>query len=236
MTRRDVLMFGAAALPLPARSSEFWNRKQPSEWSEREIDRLLTKSPWAKEVTAEVPLRATGGFVAQNQFPTPRGGSGIPGLGGRFPGAGWPGSGEGRGRTSAGRERSRITCVVRWESAAPVLEAMGVPLPSAFAGHYVLGAGGLPRGPADEEAIDKLRTRLKQTTVLRVSGRTNVRPELVQLLPGVTTRGFLFGFSKEAHTVAASDRTVEFVTDVEGVKLNAVFEPGAMTYRGELAV
>src|SRR5262249_11472726 len=50
LTRRGILLF-AATLRLSGGDSEFWNRKDPSEWSADEIDRLITKAPWAKEIT-----------------------------------------------------------------------------------------------------------------------------------------------------------------------------------------
>jgi hypothetical protein len=52
ITRRGMLLF-ASTLRLSAGSSEFWNRKDPSEWSADEVDRLITKSPWAKEIGAD---------------------------------------------------------------------------------------------------------------------------------------------------------------------------------------
>ncbi|MEQ1949216.1 MAG: hypothetical protein ABL995_18630, partial [Bryobacteraceae bacterium] len=57
-TRRDVLRMAIGAplatmaLPILGASKEFWDTKSPSEWSSAEIDRMLTKSPWAKEVSA----------------------------------------------------------------------------------------------------------------------------------------------------------------------------------------
>jgi hypothetical protein len=34
-------------------AGEFWDKKDPSQWTGEEIDRLTTKSPWAKSVTAQ---------------------------------------------------------------------------------------------------------------------------------------------------------------------------------------
>src|SRR2546423_8139894 len=35
-------------------ASDFWNKKQSSEWSTSEIDQLKTKSPWSKKVQMEM--------------------------------------------------------------------------------------------------------------------------------------------------------------------------------------
>ena len=54
-SRRGVLTLAGAALlswdSLYA-SPEFWDKKDPSDWTGEEIDRLTSKSPWAKQVTA----------------------------------------------------------------------------------------------------------------------------------------------------------------------------------------
>src|SRR5438477_7578079 len=44
-----IVCFGAPV----AVAADFWNRKQPSAWSNEEIERLTTRSPWAKDVNAE---------------------------------------------------------------------------------------------------------------------------------------------------------------------------------------
>jgi hypothetical protein len=55
--RRRFVRVAVATIVAPVRmllagESGFWNRKDPSEWTSDEVDRLITKSPWAKEVTA----------------------------------------------------------------------------------------------------------------------------------------------------------------------------------------
>ena len=156
LSRRSALMLAAAGLldwnRLYASAPDFWNKKPPSEWTPEEIDRLLTKSPWARQVTAQY---AAGGEREA--------GRGAPN-GGGYPGGGYPGGSgggqrggigiggigigmpRGRGGTGGGRggERrtttSSYTGTVRWESARPILDAAKTPLPEAFADHYVMVA------------------------------------------------------------------------------------------------
>ena len=40
-------------------STEFWDKKDPSQWTGEEIDRLTTKSPWAKSVSAQASPKIT---------------------------------------------------------------------------------------------------------------------------------------------------------------------------------
>src|SRR5208283_2109160 len=87
LTRRDWIRLGIgvptslAAMPgLGFASKEFWEAKPSSEWSSSEVERMITKSPWAKEVTISTPGRGNGYPNSANR----RGGGG--GIG--FPGGG----------------------------------------------------------------------------------------------------------------------------------------------------
>ncbi len=42
-------LLGFACPGLPLFAAEFWDTKAPSEWNEKEIQRLVTKSPWARQ-------------------------------------------------------------------------------------------------------------------------------------------------------------------------------------------
>jgi hypothetical protein len=169
LTRRSALMLTAGACVtgwqqrLNAFTSDFWNKKEPAEWSAQEIEQLTTKSPWSKEASAHFardeseqsgPMGGGGGGY-------PGGGGGYPGGGGGYPGGGGMGGpriggmgggrmggpggmgGGGRGRRGGGPAQS-FQGTVRWESAKPILEAMKAPLPDTFANHYVIGVSGFP--------------------------------------------------------------------------------------------
>ena len=97
--------------------AEFWNSKDPSAWTEQEIQVLMTKSPWTREAVANFKN-------ADDPTADPSGG-----LGG------------GRG---ASRRAAFDPIYVRWESAQPVLDALRAPLPAEFAGLYVISVTNLP--------------------------------------------------------------------------------------------
>src|SRR4029077_5116405 len=91
LTRRGALMLAAGACVtgwrrLDAFNSDFWNKKEPAEWSAQEIEQLTTNSPWSKEVSAHFARDESeqsgpcGGY--------PGGGGGYPGGGGGYPGGG----------------------------------------------------------------------------------------------------------------------------------------------------
>jgi len=83
-------------------------RKSASEWTEEEIERLLTKSPWAKEADAEMDSAG----MSPTEGGGPGGGPGVP------------------GRRSGPGAAFRIKALVRWESAAPIREASRRQFPS----------------------------------------------------------------------------------------------------------
>ena len=194
-TRRGILLF-AASLPLYAGDAEFWNRKAPSQWSSDEVDRLITKSPWAKEIAPAAPQAVAG---------RGRGGLSIPGMGGI--------GGRRRGSPTGGARGTPNQGIVRWESAKPVLEAMKAGLPGEFANHYVISVSGIPSSSsrslpnaeqtdaesrASQRESEAVLDRIKRLTYLEPIGAGPAQPGIVEETPfGVgETRTLLFGFSK----------------------------------------
>ena len=114
LTRRRMFLLAGAGvasrLPLGAATADFWNKKAPADWTTEEIDRLITKSPWAKQVKAQYAageeptgddVENPGGTTTRGRYP-----GGSTGPGGGYPGGGtstgtggYPG---GTGRSSGG--------------------------------------------------------------------------------------------------------------------------------------
>lgn len=180
-SRRSVLWL-AAGLPILAAEStrafafaskEFWEAKPATEWSADEVDRMLTKSPWAKDASVAFNNgpgglgRGAGGGMGRSRggMGYPGGGIGFPGGGMGYPGGtrgnggrglGYPGGNGGGGNAGGGNGGGRsggeggFRGIVRWESALPVQQALN-PGPSEpkpnpeFAKYYVLALiGDLP--------------------------------------------------------------------------------------------
>src|ERR1041384_3415622 len=110
-----------AGLPAWAFAGEFWNTKKPEEWSAEEVEILLNKSPWAREVNAN--LTGVGGL---GQIGADRRSGGYGGMGGTV------GSGSMGGSRRSGGTRSgdisgstkpaggMMKGLVRWERALPI--------------------------------------------------------------------------------------------------------------------
>jgi hypothetical protein len=182
MHRRNFLLLGGVGLSrLYASSSDFWNKKDPADWTGAEKDQLTNKSPWAKEITVSN---------------SPYGSMGRP-IGMPYPG--YPGMGGPRG--SAGQS---YKAVIRWDSALPVRDALKEPLPEGFENMYVISVGGIPlnagsrsqsssqypsRYPSqyppqqqqDEspESDQKLLDRMRGATLLEPKDKRYLQPALV---------------------------------------------------------
>ena len=255
-TRRGLLLAGAGAAVwdrLYGASADFWNKKEPSEWTSEEIDRLTEKSPWAKGVSVQRAMEdgGQGGGQGGGQ----RGGGGGGGMGwpggggGGRGGMGIPGMGGG-GRGRGGGQRTQTEKgTVRWESAKPILQALKTPLPASFANHYVISVNGFPleagryrrsdeegeTGSSQSSTEDRLN-RLKGVTYLSPKTRRDLQPGVVEQPPSAGSGTVFFGFSKEMLALKVADQEVTFTTRIGGLAIKAKFNLKEMLYRGELAV
>jgi hypothetical protein len=268
LSRRRVLLLAAGAgvpswFRLYAGDSEFWNKKDPSEWSREEIDKLTNKSPWAKEVSASTPQYTdpSGGGTG---YPS-GGGTGYPGGGGTgYPGGGGGGGmgggrggmgvpgmggggmgGGGRGRRG-GATPMQYKGTVRWESASLIRAALKTPLPEALANHYVISVSGIPIATSrrnedgDDDAVSKgpspdVLERIKNMTYLEPKGKSPAQPSIVQPDTG-GVNVLLFGFSHELLQLTPEDKEVTFTTQLGRLDLKTKFNLKDMMYHKELAL
>lgn len=257
ITRRSLVRIAggvtlaSSRFPLLFGASDFWNKKPVSAWSSQEIGQLTSHSPWSKEVNAE--------FELDSDYTT--NGNAGPGIGRggilTAPGA------ESQSQFEIGRDkndkprasRSREPVTVRWESAPPILDALGIPLPADFQGRYVLSVSGLPLGvmdkrrrgvtgpelsvdPDDNTPAGRQRRMIEQmqaSATLEAKGREPAQPGLVRAVPR-TAGTYLFGFSKDLLPLTVNDREVLFTLRTALMSVRAKFDPKEMVYRGQLAL
>jgi hypothetical protein len=237
LNRRGVLRLAAGAgftglSRLHAFSSDFWNKRDPGEWTPTEIDDLTNKSPWAKEVSVSAPSQGGGGG---------RAGLGFPGLGG----GGLGGGGRRGGGGGGGAPGQTFKGIVRWESAKPILDALKKPLPEGFPNHYVISVGGIPldagsrrrnqsqdsSSQSDQDSLD----RLKGVSYLEPKDKRGLQATVVVQQPP-SYGNVYFGFPKDLVTLRPEDKEVTFTTLFGSIQVKTKFNLKDMLYHGELAV
>jgi hypothetical protein len=226
---RGTLSSAAATIVFPAKAAkgEFWNDKQPDAWSASEIEKLLSRSPWAKEADVDLDLD---GFAGGPPGGDPPGG---------FPGGGPPGGGFPGGGPMGG---GQFKPVIRWESAKPIMDARKKGATDDFAKYYVLSLSGTPRNGApatpfgDDDADprrpgrEQMQANLRQSTQLQIKGKAPLKPERIE--PSET--GIMFLFSRDDHPIKRDDKEVTFQTKLGPLQLKARFVLKNMLYRDQL--
>jgi hypothetical protein len=198
MTRRWLLLVSLCGLARALGATDFWNRKSAQEWTEQEIRQLITKSPWAQDARVDPKKDVTSPIPETAQS---AGGPDKPVIG----------------------ERA-ATMTVCWDSARPVLDALGNFLPPGFGAHYVIGVD----DPGREIEPLKISSALSAKGKEPVQAGTAVRGR-----DGATV---FFGFSKDLLPLTVRDKEVLFSLDTDRIALRARFQPKEMIYRGELAL
>lgn len=185
-------------------AGEFWSTKPAKDWSAAEKSQVLAQSPWARPASAA--LDRTKGAMNNRWIY-------MPGQVGERAPDGVP----------------TVHAVVRWESAAPVREAAGKPLPEEARGRLVLSV--TMTGPL--VLADDGQEELLRATSLQGKGRTPMNPEHLFHDTKAGTIYFLFA---PADTVKESDREWVFETTLGAMPLKAKFTARDMRYLGKTAL
>src|SRR5580700_6939398 len=134
---------GSACAAMLFAASDFWKTKDSTVWTDEEVSKILSDSPWAKAKTVQPQQQQTrrpGGGGRRGGFGFPGGGlgGGYPGGGGGYPGGGggYPGGGGGYPQSGGGypsgnsgsngdpSQNEQMNLTIRWASAAPIQAAL----------------------------------------------------------------------------------------------------------------
>ena len=220
-------------------AADFWDKKGYKEWKEKEVLKMLSKSPWAQNVNLDSNQFRSGAF--KDAFPdAPGGGGGIGGMGGGGGlagggGGGGGGSGVGTGGIRRGRRGPPpIKLTVRWVSALPVKQAM---VRSRHKGNfeeteqeqkflketnkqYVVSISPLPsrmaRGLLDTDLIQEVTSLY----------RKNKEPILAESVKVLTREGFaeLILFFPRIEEITLDNKNVELRTELGPAKIKRKFK------------
>jgi hypothetical protein len=221
MTRREMLMLSVAGVPgLSSPAGEFWNDRKPEEWTDEQIQELLTRSPWAKEGAVSV-FGGSGGSLLNRNGAMNRSGNM---------------SGSGRQRTSTTQTQSgdapdlRYKAIVRWQSALPIREALKEKSMPGVADSYIIAVVGdlaLADPDADEAQRESRLDMMKQYTKLDRHGGSLPLTKLET----VKKLGTLFYFPRAE---PIKDGQVTFDTKMGPIEVKCKFTVKEMMYHGKL--
>ncbi|MBK9170249.1 MAG: hypothetical protein IPM24_22700 [Bryobacterales bacterium] len=246
MLRRDVFL---GLIPAALLAANFWDIRQPADWTPKEIEKLRSRSPWAKFAGVSMKGGAGGGGMRGGGMGGPgMGPGGMGGGGGMADGEGGGGGGMRRPGGMGGSTRMpEVT--VRWESAAPMQAASSMaesPFARAVAGwaqeHYVIMASGYPamggrgrqEGGADPSRAQQMQQRLLQGTVLKRKGKPPIQAVKMGRITGPEGPLMTFLFPREP--IAIEDKEVSFESAAGPMEIKAKFNLKHMVYGGQLAL
>jgi hypothetical protein len=231
---------------LHAARGEFWESKDPANWSDAEKQTLLNQSPWAREGVARFEVekkRATAPY------------EGVARPGGDVPGAN-PSAAPGSTQSVPIGERIppppstdmgqsvQFRVLARWESAKPVRLAGGPELPEDTAQFYVIRLRGMPLLPPPKgvdaatapNPNEGMLEAIKQGS--RIERKAKAPIPCAHLLTGSgdTATELLLFFAHGKDPIAARDNVATLECRFVPFHLSVKFPLKEMMYKGALAL
>ena len=209
-------------------AGDFWEDKEFTQWSDKDVEKLMTNSPWAKQVTVALSMGGRGG----------RGG-----MSGRGGGRGSGGGRGGRGGGGGMSRRPAVKLTISWRSALPFKQAqvkarMGnsTEMPAGAQQFldqqnefYIVAVAGFPaqmgQRVSDPEAV------LAATILKRKQG--SISPESVRALDRGNAVDLLFFFPRSAG-ITLEDKDVELIAELGPMQIKKKFKLKDMVLNGKL--
>lgn len=240
-------MLAAAAVAALAAGDYAWKDKQVTEWSEEDVQQVLTSSAWARTSVPEFTRAEDGG---QRGMARRGGGIGLGGGGIGMGGGGWGGHGGGypsgnggnggnggqrprdddnQNTASEDRPRSR-NVTVRWESALPVQDALLKSKETGTASiddaHYAIAVIGVPSRIANNEST-------KPKAELKREGKKTIKSSDARVMGSGKGAMVVFLFPR-SQEITAQDKQLSFEAHIGRMHVTQAFYLSDMQYRGKL--
>jgi hypothetical protein len=250
-TRRRLLQAATtwpAFRALQAARKEFWESKDPADWSNEEKRILLGQSPWARGgiVRFDVERKRT---VATGPYEgVARPGGGVPGANPSvMPGA--PASVPIGERpppvpsTDTGQS-VEFRVLARWETAIPVRLAGGPEMPEETARFYVIRLQGMPllpppKGSNGEKTADRnegMIEAIKQGSRIERKGKIAISCTHLLTGSGPSVTELLLFFARGADPITVGEKAVTLESRFGPFHLSVKFPLKEMMYKGALAL
>jgi hypothetical protein len=252
----------ASILFLPAAlwAADVWESKPFADWTDKDLQKVVNNSPWARQTRATLANAAAGGRG--------RGGaqaglgdeaSGDASISGGAGGRGSRGGGSAGGADRLGpspsdfdqgpqaAQQAGIPVIIRWQSALPLRqaqmrgkygkEAATAPEAQKFLATeptvYVVAVSGLPGSIVSGSAGDQAKQNITRSTTLTAKGKEPVHPVAVEFVPNGTAVDVLMGFPRNA-PFALEDMEAELTSQIGPASVKYKFKLKDMVVRGKL--
>jgi len=211
------LLWALCAAGLAA--TNFWEAKAYTEWSQKEVEEMLTDSPWARKMSVVIPIPPR----ASSDDAGGRGGRGGDDGGGR----GFP------------VPSPQLKLVITWRSALPVRQAL-VRLPNGATNAGADQQPLLDRPPAYIITLAGVPARFARATATASTTsflRRGKKPPIALAQGGMQQDGgtltLIFAFPR-ADPIILDDKDVEFVTTLGTVEIRKKFTLKDLVFDGQL--
>ncbi|HVP00206.1 MAG TPA: hypothetical protein VMT15_19175 [Bryobacteraceae bacterium] len=244
------------ALAICAWAADFWQSKPFTEWNEKEVQKLLSNSPWSKEVSVTIAGGGGEGGGGGSRGGRRGGGGGgdVTGdtpLTGPATGAGGANAGGNAGVRELGTPGGggggapSMQVVVSWRTALPLRQAIVKQKFGAEAGSspdakkmleeeqkaYAIVLSGLPGRML--RGSEEMKAALLKNTVLSIKGKEPIAPSDLQTGASGQHATVVFLFPKTA-PIDADDKEVEFSSKMGPIVIKQKFKLKDMMFNGKL--
>jgi hypothetical protein len=214
-------------------AADFW-AKPYTEWNDKELQKMITNSPWARSFSVGGPAGASGDPGAPGPM-SERGGGGRGGGGGGAPGGG--GGAPGGGGPAA-------TITARWQTALPVKQAFvrikfgaetatspdAKKLLEREETNYSIVLSGPFAGLMRAGSPESVKKGIIDATSLSAKGKDAGKPTDVEIGP----KDMLFTFPRSAAAFTVDDKEVDFSTKLGEIEVKYKFKLKDMVFNGKL--
>ncbi|MGA3185684.1 MAG: hypothetical protein ABSF22_01115 [Bryobacteraceae bacterium] len=221
-------------------ASDFWQSKPYTDWSDKEVQKIQTNSPWSKEVSVSM---GEGGSGHSGRGSRAGGGGSVGGDDQIATGAG--GSGGGRSQDPSLMGGPSMNLIVSWRTALPVRQAVAKEKYGAEAAtspdakklveedqkYYGVLVSGLPGRAV--RANDQMKAALLKNTSLIVKGKDPIAPADIQTGGNEQKALVIFLFPRTA-ALSLDDKEVEFSTRFGPLVVRQKFRLKEMVFNGKL--
>jgi hypothetical protein len=240
MRSRMTVLLACLTLAVAAWAGDPWKEKTYKEWDEKDVNKILSDSPWSRPVTVPTFWRSTG-----NSDPN-LGGQRVGGGGEASEGGGVAGQGAaGTSGSGGGGGIPEAQFTVRWGSARTTREALArlamlrgmseadagkmINLPATEHQIVLYGPDMAPFAKSDEKSLmEKTFLRLKKNKQ-KISPS---RVEIKRAQDGKKISGIVFYFPMKSEAgepvIAPDEKGVEFECRTDVVSIRQNFEPQKM--------